>query len=72
MTSACTAPGGMAAAGDRIELRPHQTVITITDRDSRTVTVSTWTDHLGVGQFLKDMLGEPAGQFTASLDGGPS
>lgn len=46
--------------------RPGAT-ITVTMRDGRTVTTSTWNACAGVGRFVADLLGTPAATHTTTL-----
>jgi hypothetical protein len=42
--------------------------ITVTLRDGRQVTASTWNACLGVGQFVSTFLGPPAATHTATIE----
>lgn len=51
----------------RLEVRgPKSAVVTVTERDGERVTVSTWTTCVGVGAFVRDLLGQPGQQVTVN------
>lgn len=51
----------------------HQTgaTITVTLRDGRVVTTSTWSACLGVGAFVASFLGQPAARHTLTTEEDP-